>query len=72
MSLAMRSPSEMETSWAIRLQAPGLRDRARLQKGVWLQFRNSSFFQEWTVREERKMRKRRETLKSFIFMEERS
>ena len=54
MSLAVRSPSEMETSWAIRVQAPGLRNRARLQKGVWSQARNSSFFQEWTVWEARK------------------
>lgn len=47
MSFAMSSPSsEMDTSVAIRLQDPGFRDRARLQNGVWLQFLNSSFFQE--------------------------
>lgn len=66
MSLAVRSPSEMETSWTIRVQAPGLRNRACLQKGVWSQVRNSSFFQEWTVWEARKMRKRKAT--RFIFM----
>lgn len=48
MILATRSPSEMETSVAMREEGAGLRERARLQKGVWLQLRNSSFFHERT------------------------
>lgn len=39
----------MVTSVAIREHAPGERDRARLQKGVWSQLRNSSFFYESDV-----------------------
>jgi len=35
------------------------RERARLQKGVWLQLRNSSRLKERTVWEERKRRERR-------------
>lgn len=34
-SLAVRSPSEMVTSVAIRVVEPGVRNRARLQNGVW-------------------------------------
>lgn len=46
--LAMRSPWEMETWVATRWEDPGLRERARLQKGVWLQVLNSSLFQDET------------------------
>lgn len=56
MSLAMRSPSEMETWVAMREENPGFRDRARLQNGVWLQFLNSSLFQDET---DELLRKRR-------------
>lgn len=42
------------------------RERARLQKGVWLQLRNSSRLKERTVWEERKRRERRRELRGFI------
>lgn len=52
--LAVRSPSEIVTSVAVREHEPGVRDRARLQNGVWLQFLNSSFFHEKTEEERRR------------------
>lgn len=55
----MRSPSEMETWVAMREENPGFRDRARLQNGVWLQFLNSSLFQDET--DELLRKRRRET-----------
>lgn len=45
----MRSPSVMAMSVAVSEQDPGFLDRARLQNGVWLQLRNSSFFHDVTV-----------------------
>ena len=71
MSFATRSPFEMEASVAMRVEEAGVRERARLQKGVWWQVRNSSFFQERTeVRwEEHKSRRRtRERVWVFFFM----
>lgn len=57
----MRSPSEMATLVATRGEDPGLRDRARLQNGVWLQVLNSSLFQDETeemiLREKRRNRR---------------
>lgn len=62
----MRSPSEMATLVATRGEDPGLRDRARLQNGVWLQVLNSSLFQDETeemiLREKRRRRNRRYAL----------
>lgn len=58
----MRSPSEMATWVATRGEDPGLRDRARLQNGVWLQVLNSSLFQDETeemiLREKRRRNRR--------------
>ena len=48
------------------MHPPGERERARLQKGVWLQLRNSSRLKERTVWEERKRRARRREVRGFI------
>lgn len=48
-SLAVSSPSSEMVMWeAMRVEEDGVRDRARLQKGVWWHVRNSSFFHERT------------------------
>lgn len=48
------------------MHAPGERERARLQKGVWWQLRNSSRLKERTVWEVRKRRERMRGARGFI------
>lgn len=48
------------------MHAPGERERARLQKGVWWQLRNSSRLKERTVWEVRKRRERMKGARGFI------
>ena len=48
------------------MHAPGERERERLQKGVWWQFRNSSRLKERTVWEVRKRRETRRGARGFI------
>lgn len=53
------------------MHAPGERERARLQKGVWWQLRNSSRLKERTVWEVRKRRERMKGARGFIGERER-
>lgn len=53
------------------MHAPGERERARLQKGVWWQLRNSSRLKERTVWEVRKRRERMRGARGFIGERER-
>lgn len=53
------------------MHAPGERERARLQKGVWWQLRNSSRLKERTVWEVRKRRERMKGARGFIGESER-